>query len=313
MSHKMFHTLRWVVMILTFFLLSYGIYIFGKWITAICLPVFACGLNTDQFMSSFCYDFFHLDYLISEGIHEVLSYVITFVLLSIVFGRMFCGFICPMGLLQDITWKISDALHVEKITRKEKFMQVIDICKYIILICALGFAFIGIDFCNFCPAIVTFTGLSGFRSHLTVGYFLAVALFIMSFFMRRFWCNICPLGYLVGLLHKISFFRLKKDCTACTECAACYEACPMRIKEIYTITDKDDVTTTDCLFCGECVRKCPEDNALAISFFKLRFYKSSRHDFENNLGVNLRASRGRLPFVNIRDIYKNNDIVKKEF
>ncbi|MGN1033012.1 MAG: 4Fe-4S binding protein, partial [Intestinibacter sp.] len=98
---------------------------------------------------------------------------------------------------------------------------------------------------------------------------------------RRFWCNICPMGYLVGLFSKFSLFRLKKDCTACTECKACYEACPMGIKSIYTEREKEDITTTNCIMCCECVKKCPEDNAIYMSFLNKKFYVSSRFDFFN--------------------------------
>lgn len=181
----------------------------------------------------------------------------------------------------------------EKFSRKEKFVKILDVCKYLTLMIFFGLTFTGLDFCNFCPAVITITGLSGLRTHLTVGYVLGIILMALSFFMRRFWCNICPMGYLVGLFHKLCLFRLKKDCTACTSCAACYESCPMRIKTIYTEEEKTDVTATECIFCGECIRKCPENNALYITFCRIPIYRASRKDFEKEQFICVKSKTGR--------------------
>ena len=112
-----------------------------------------------------------------------------------------------------------------------------------------------------------------------LGGFLAVPLLAGSFFIKRFWCLMCPMGYLLGVFHKFNLFKLKKDCTSCTECGACYNACPMRIKSIYTEREKVNVQTVDCLMCGECIDKCPEDKALSMTFCGKAFYQSSRKTF----------------------------------
>jgi polyferredoxin len=114
---------------------------------------------------------------------------------------------------------------------------------------------------------------------------IGIPIVALSFLKKRFWCNICPLGLLIGLFHRISLFRLRKDCQACTECGACYEACPMGIKSIYTERVKTDITTHDCILCGECVNKCPENNALALGILNFKFYKASRVNFFKRQGL----------------------------
>lgn len=290
MTHKWFHRIRWALMLLTFLFMSYGLRLLGGWITAVAIPVFSCTVNTEQALGTPSWTFSHLDQFLADGVTSyVITYLATYVLMAVLFGRMFCGFICPMGFLQDIMWKISEILHVEKFSRKERFVKILDVCKYLVLMAFFGLAFFGLNFCDFCPAIITITGAAGVKTQLTAGYVFGVIMLVLSFFMRRFWCNICPMGYLVGLFHKVCLFRLKKDCTACTSCAACYESCPMRIKTIYTEEQMSDVTTTECIFCGECIRKCPENGALAIAFCGKKFYTASRKDFENNQLVNLRV------------------------
>lgn len=282
MKHKHFHTLRWIAMTISFLVIVLGIRLFGQWFRVVDLPVFSCSTD-DQIFHSYCYYLSHLNELFEyETIGYIVTYFLTFVLLAVLFGRMFCGFICPMGYLQDIAWKIREVLHIEGMSRKEKFMDILKTAKYVILFVFVGIAFLGFDFCDICPAVVTTYAFSGFTQAVTVGYVFTIILFVLGFFMRRFWCNICPMGYLVGLFHKISVFRLKKDNTACTKCGACYESCPMRIKSIYTESEKTDVTTAECIFCGECIKKCPENYALSISIGPWVFYTSSRKDFEDN-------------------------------
>ena len=143
----------------------------------------------------------------------------------------------------------------------------------------LGFAFTGRDFCDICPLKVFATAQGGFWTNLYLGGFLAVIILVGSFFIKRFWCLICPMGYLMGIFRKFNLFHLKKDCMACTECGACYEACPMRIKEIYTEREKENVQTIDCMMCGECIHKCPEDHALSMTFCGKKIYSSSSQSF----------------------------------
>ena len=113
-----------------------------------------------------------------------------------------------------------------------------------------------------------------------------------AFLKRRFWCNVCPVGLLIGLFYKLSLVRLKKDCQACTECGACYEACPMGIKSIYTERSKEDITTVNCLMCGECINKCPENNALALALAKQKLYISSRDNFFADQGLKTERTVG---------------------
>jgi polyferredoxin len=147
-----------------------------------------------------------------------------------------------------------------------------------------GLVFAGGEFCSFCPAIVISPVLAGMKVSIYLSGFMMVIVLVGSFFKRRFWCNICPLGYLIGLAHRISPFRVKKDTVSCTECGACYEACPMGIKMIYTEREKADVTDINCIMCGECVRSCPEDNALALAFAGKKFYMSSRAGVMSGFG-----------------------------
>ena len=281
-----FETVRWIIMILSFALLIFGSRLTGVVFSNVQLPTFACPYNLDQLTSSGCYYLSHLDVLFAEGWQEILAFFGTFIVCAVLLGRVLCGFICPLGFVQDVAHQARQALHIEGVSFNERMYAVLRLVKWIMLVIFLGIGFIGGNFCDFCPAAAISPALAGFKLSLGLGGFFLIVVIVSGFFKRRSFCNICPLGYILGLTHKASLFKLKKDAVACTECGACYEACPMGIKSIFTVREgkkgelrKIDVTTPDCIMCGECVRRCPENNALAITFCGKKVYNADRMKF----------------------------------
>ena len=281
-----FETVRWIIMILSFALLIFGSRLTGVVFSNVQLPTFACPYNLDQLTSSGCYYLSHLDVLFAEGWQEILAFFGTFIVCAVLLGRVLCGFICPLGFVQDVAHQARQALHIEGVSFNERMYAVLRLVKWIMLVIFLGIGFIGGNFCDFCPAAAISPALAGFKLSLGLGGFFLIIVIVSGFFKRRSFCNICPLGYILGLTRKASLFKLKKDAVACTECGACYEACPMGIKSIFTVREgkkgelrKIDVTTPDCIMCGECVRRCPENNALAITFCGKKVYNADRMKF----------------------------------
>lgn len=199
---------------------------------------------------------------------------IAFILL---FGRIICGFFCPLGLMQDIVWKITEKLHLPKLPRDDKFMKIINVFNKIFLVFFI---------CGIATRVVTSVVapdiLKNAKVPILALVFVPIVMIVVNSFARRFFCNVCPIGSFIGLFERLNIIKLEKDCSECTLCGACYEACPMRIKEIYTETEKANVSSSKCMYCGECIKKCPEDNALSISVCGKRIYTSSQEDFMNN-------------------------------
>ena len=279
-----FEMLRWAVMILSFVLLIWGGRLIGITLSKIQLPVLACPYNLDQGTGAGCYLFSHLDLLLGSSLDEILWFVGSFVLSALLFGRLLCGFVCPLGFAQDLMHELRQALHAEGVALTEKLYAALRFVKWVLLVLFLGIDLIGGSFCDFCPAITLSPALAGFKTSIYFSGFMMVFVLVSGFFKRRCFCNVCPMGYLLGLPHKLSLTRLKKDAVACTECGACYEACPMGIRSVFTLREGKnecaiDVTTADCIFCGECIRRCPEDGALFMSLAGIQIYQASRMQF----------------------------------
>lgn len=271
-----FMVVRWACMVGFFVAMVFGGIVMGVRFAQVSIPVFSCPANMSQLTEASCYYLAHLGELASLPWMGVVAFVVSTLGFVLVFGRVLCGFVCPMGLAQDIMHKIRQATKVEGIPMTEKMYKALVPLKWTMLLLMIGLSFAGGNFCNFCPAIALTPVAAGLSVSLYASGFLMVFVLVASFFKRRFFCTICPLGYLMGLAYKVQPFRIRKDCTACTECGACYEACPMGIKQIYTEREHADVTDVNCIMCGECVRCCPEDKALSLTFAGRPLYTSRR-------------------------------------
>ena len=271
-----FMAVRWFVMIVFSFVMIWGGLIFGLHMSSVNIPILSCPWNTEQMTESSCYYLSHLNELFELPLKSILIFIGSTLGFTLLLGRAICGFLCPMGLIQDIMDKIRQKTKIEGLSMNEKMYGALTPIKWCMVLIFVGLCFMGGNFCNFCPAVAVSPILAGISTSLYVSGFLMVFVLMGGFFKRRLFCTICPLGYLMGLLHKISLFRIRKDCQACTECGACYEACPMGIKMIYTERGKADVTDANCIMCGECIRCCPENNALSMTFAGTKLYSSSR-------------------------------------
>lgn len=198
---------------------------------------------------------------------SMLAYIFgTIVLFGLLLGRTICGFLCPIGLGQELLYKIKTPK-----LRKSRATYVMSYLKYIILIVlvvVLPLMYAVPGFCEYiCPAgtleggvISLFNeetrGRLGMLGPLFTWKFTLLVLFIVAgIFVFRFFCRFfCPLGAFYGFFCRIALLGVKLDKNKCTDCGLCISACKMDIKK---------VGDHECIHCGACIAVCP---AKAISW-----------------------------------------------
>lgn len=193
-------------------------------------------------------------------------YVIGIILLfGLILGRTICGFLCPVGLEQELLYKIKTPK-----LKKSKITRIFSYLKYVILLAlvvavpvmyAVGSVPVP-GFCKYiCPA-GTFGGAIGLLIHpgnadkfsmlgplFTWKFAVLVAVCVASVFIFRFFCRFfCPLGALYGFFNKIALIGVKLDQNKCTDCGLCVAHCKMDVKR---------VGDHECINCGECISVCP--------------------------------------------------------
>ncbi|GHU34337.1 4Fe-4S ferredoxin [Betaproteobacteria bacterium] len=277
------------------------------------VPCFACPFVTG--CGGYCY-LMGLQGFIGFGmsaaaagslwLFTALGWMVVFIVLVALLGKIWCGWLCPFGLVQDWLSALRRKLGVRERKISLQTAQYLGYVKYfflgyLIIIPPLVTAEIlppdfYLPFCSICPGksllplfvgetrylALDYTNNITFALSLTLLIFTGITL-VGMFFKERFFCIFCPLLALIHLLKPLSGLRLVKNISACTGCGNCRRICPMDIEAVYLEQKKADVQTAECLNCFQCAETCPSDAALGIDFYRFRLFSSSRSHTINTI------------------------------
>ena len=175
--------------------------------------------------------------------------VVSFLLLTTVLGRVWCGWLCPQTVLNDLLDSVIRRFHKKT---PPFFVRLIE------HLAALSIAtLIAIDlFCWFIPLDKVFTDIRHFSEHpaiITTLLMLSLFNYINLILVKRSFCrSYCPYGRLqialmdAGTLN-LSFLEEVQD--RCLRCNACVRTCPMGI-------DIREGFQIECINCGRCIDAC---------------------------------------------------------
>ena len=208
--------------------------------------------------------------------------------LTLLFGPVFCGWICPFGTVQEFIGKIG-----KKIFKKgyNNFIpSVIDkplrYLRYVILILVVVNTAISakLMFSNIDPYFALFNIWSSEVTRLSL-LILSLVL-IGSLFVERPWCKyLCPFGALLGIFNLFRIVKLKRNEKTCINCKKCDRVCPMNI-DISTSKTIKDHQCISCLLCTDEIT-CPVSNTLSFSLLES---KNPTENSGNDSGVKVKES-----------------------
>ena len=203
---------------------------------------------------------------LSKSDKKLPFYVFGIILLyGIILGRTICGWLCPVGLVQELIYKIkSKKLGKNSITRVLSYFKYVLLVVFVIVI-PLAYVKANLPlpgFCKYiCPAGIfegalfllvhdSNTGLFALLNVIfTWKFFLLVVFFVACIFIYRFFCRfICPLGAIYGLFNKFNILGVKVNKDSCIDCGLCVKECKMDVRK---------VGDHECINCGECIPVCP--------------------------------------------------------
>ena len=175
-------------------------------------------------------------------------------LVTIIAGPVFCGWICPLGSVQDWVRSLSNKLKIKRLTVPRYINTALSLLRFGVLALvifatakSLSLMFMRLD-----PYYALMHFWTGEVFPLSI-LILALTL-ILSLFIDRPWCRwFCPLGAVLSVIGKISIFKIKKPSSKCINCGSCHKACPVGLHP----EEKESVTDIRCIRCGLCTPSCP--------------------------------------------------------
>lgn len=180
---------------------------------------------------------------------------------ALIFNRGFCGWICPLGGIQEFLNKIP----VKKIKVPRKLDRNLRYLKYFVLIIVIvgtyltgTLIFRTVDpfasFFHFGKGILWKYTEAEFTEAI-IPFIITIALLAAGIFIERAWCKyLCPLGAVTAILSKFSISKIHRNKRTCIDCKICDKTCPVGCN----VSKPESVKDTECLACFKCVDKCPK-------------------------------------------------------
>jgi polyferredoxin len=194
------------------------------------------------------------------------------ILVSLVFGKAFCSWLCPVGFISELVGDFGEKVYKKIFKRRVHLPGWIDYPLRSLKYLLLGFLFYAVFFLMSTLAIQAFLDSPyNIVADLKMYHFFAdisqtaliiiAALFVLSILIRNFWCRfLCPYGALLGMISFISPTKIKRNPVSCIDCGLCAKACPSYIK----VDKVNTVISDECNTCLNCVDVCPVADTLDL-------------------------------------------------
>ncbi len=196
---------------------------------------------------------------------------VAILVISFVFGKSFCSWLCPVGFLSEMLGNLGEKIFRQKLMLPRWLDYPLRGIKYLLL----GFFVWAIFLAMNQPALKAFLDSPYNRvADIKMWYFFAEmsrlsaivigSLVVLSLVVRNFWCRyLCPYGALLGMLSLVSPHKIKRDTRHCSDCGECARACPahIRVDRIRT------VISDECSTCLACLDVCPVTDSLTLRSF----------------------------------------------
>ena len=207
---------------------------------------------------------------------------------TLVFGRIYCSVICPLGILQDFAIRLR-GLFARRgfpvgVNSPKKARTAVRI---LALLAFVSGGFLGLHFAWLEPYaiygrlasvtaaplgrivnnqlatllekhgcyIITVENVMPPVAFIVFAASLAALVLILAVWKGRFWCNtICPVGTVLGFMAKFAWLRPRIDAATCVSCKACERKCKGRCIDV----ESKKIDATRCVACYDCSAVCPK-------------------------------------------------------
>lgn len=213
--------------------------------------------------------------LVPLALSGAVTAVVVWLVVTLMFGRVYCSSVCPLGVVQDCF------SHLSRITRKRRihhpyhYSLPFTRLRYVLLTLVAGCAVVGVALplslldpysafgrigSELLRPVVQWLGGAPVIVASWMAFGIAAATLVvvgwMSFRRGRLFCNtICPVGSTLGIFSRYSLFHFEIDTDLCVNCRKCEKVCK---SECINLNDHV-VDGSRCVACFNCVDACDSD------------------------------------------------------
>ena len=209
--------------------------------------------------------------IIPSSIATCMGALLVWILLTFLFGRIYCATVCPVGTLQDIFLKgrrlikpLNKPFRYRKPSPIRYYILAIYIFCILSLVAAVPFWIepwsimrnLSGDFHPSAESAEWIRLGVGVTTGIIAGIISGVLLLICALFTGRGFCtDICPIGSALGCFHNFTLMHIEIDPDRCIGCMKCEDICP---SQCVKVTDRY-VDNSRCVRCFDCLAVCPND------------------------------------------------------
>lgn len=208
--------------------------------------------------------------IIPSAIQTCLGTTIFWFVATLLFGRIYCAVICPIGALQDLTIRLRKKTAGKAPYRYKEASKF----RYPLLLAYVASLALGVLAVGYViePWNIMRNALSAANpadtastwqaSGISIGVGIASGWITLCVILVWAWCSgrdfcttVCPIGTALGSLHTQTLMHIAIDPDKCISCMKCEDECPAKCIKV----EKRIVDNSRCVRCFDCTSVCPND------------------------------------------------------
>lgn len=187
-----------------------------------------------------------------------IAVIVGVLLVTLLFGRLYCSVICPLGVLQDIFNRINPKRKKRGFSVELKWLRypILVITVLVMIVFGQGLIALIAPYSAYGRIVnAIYTSIIGSASLATIltGALTLIIIAVLAYRYGRVWCNaVCPVGTALSLVSRFSLFRPVIDNEKCKSCGVCARAC----KASCIDPKAHSIDMSRCVVCFDCEGSC---------------------------------------------------------